>query len=164
MTNTAPDFLESSVASQTDNNPITRDLFEQVMTPNYSPMNMLPSHGKGSRLWDTDGKEYLDFAGGIAVSALGHCHPELISALVDQANKFWHVSNVIYIPFQPIIKPINIHCIKSKTSIAHIHLPNFCIFSSALVLAMAHRGNDYELIVTRPFAQRFSTKEIKAMK
>jgi acetylornithine/N-succinyldiaminopimelate aminotransferase len=56
---------------------------------------MLPSHGKGSRLWDTNGKEYLDFAGGIAVSAMGHVHPKLVSALVEQANKFWHVSNVL---------------------------------------------------------------------
>jgi acetylornithine/N-succinyldiaminopimelate aminotransferase len=75
--------------------PISRDLFEQVMTPNYAPMDMLPSHGKGSRLWDTNGKEYLDFAGGIAVSAMGHVHPKLVSALVEQANKFWHVSNVL---------------------------------------------------------------------
>ncbi len=75
--------------------PISRGLFEQVMTPNYAPMDMLPSHGKGSRLWDTNGKEYLDFAGGIAVSAMGHVHPKLVSALVEQANKFWHVSNVL---------------------------------------------------------------------
>jgi acetylornithine/N-succinyldiaminopimelate aminotransferase len=74
---------------------VTRDLFEQVMTPNYAPMDMLPSHGKGSRLWDTNGKEYLDFAGGIAVSAMGHVHPVLVSALVEQANRFWHVSNVL---------------------------------------------------------------------
>ncbi len=65
------------------------------MTPNYAPMSMLPSHGSGSRLWDTDGRDYLDFAGGIAVSALGHAHPALVSALMEQARKFWHVSNVL---------------------------------------------------------------------
>jgi acetylornithine/N-succinyldiaminopimelate aminotransferase len=81
--------------SESPDSAVNRDLFEKVMTPNYSPMQMLPSHGKGSRLWDTDGKEYLDFAGGIAVSALGHCNPELVSALTDQANKFWHVSNIL---------------------------------------------------------------------
>ncbi len=65
------------------------------MAPNYAPMSILPEKGLGSRLWDTAGKEYLDFAGGIAVSALGHAHPELIKALTEQANKFWHVSNVL---------------------------------------------------------------------
>ncbi len=65
------------------------------MTPNYAPMAILPERGQGCRLWDTDGKEYLDFTGGIAVSALGHAHPELIKALTDQANKFWHLSNFL---------------------------------------------------------------------
>ncbi|WP_423906666.1 acetylornithine/succinyldiaminopimelate transaminase [Candidatus Spongiihabitans sp.] len=74
---------------------ITRDMYEQVMTPNYAPMAILPERGQGCRLWDTDGKEYLDFAGGIAVSVLGHAHPELIKALTDQANKFWHLSNFL---------------------------------------------------------------------
>jgi acetylornithine/N-succinyldiaminopimelate aminotransferase len=87
--------LECQDSSDSRDTQVNRDLFEKVMTPNYSPMKMLPSHGKGSRLWDTDGKEYLDFAGGIAVSALGHCNSELVSALMDQANRFWHVSNVL---------------------------------------------------------------------
>lgn len=46
--------------------------------------------GEGSRLWDQQGKEYIDFAGGIAVNALGHAHPELREALNEQASKFWH--------------------------------------------------------------------------
>lgn len=75
--------------------PITRDMHEQVMTPNYAPMAMLPERGKGSHLWDSEGKEYLDFAGGIAVSALGHAHPELVKVLTEQANKLWHLSNVL---------------------------------------------------------------------
>ncbi len=65
------------------------------MTPNYAPMAILPARGKGSRLWDTDGKEYLDFAAGIAVSVLGHAHPRLRKALADQAKKLWHVSNLL---------------------------------------------------------------------
>ena len=72
-----------------------RDLHEQYMFPNYAPLSILPSHGKGARLWDTNGKEYIDFAAGIAVSALGHANPELIKALNEQANKFWHVSNIL---------------------------------------------------------------------
>ena len=75
--------------------PVNRELFDQVMTPNYAPMDLIPSHGRGSRLWDVAGKAYLDFAGGIAVSALGHANPALIDALADQAGKFWHVSNLL---------------------------------------------------------------------
>lgn len=68
--------------------------FANLLTPNYNFAPIIPSHGKGSRLWDTDGKEYIDLAGGIAVNALGHCHPKLIEALTEQAHKLWHISNL----------------------------------------------------------------------
>ena len=54
---------------------------------------LIPVRGEGSRLWDQQGKEYIDFAGGIAVNALGHAHPELREALNEQASKFWHTGN-----------------------------------------------------------------------
>ncbi|OTQ57099.1 bifunctional acetylornithine/succinyldiaminopimelate transaminase [Gilliamella apis] len=73
---------------------ITRDLFDKVILPVYSPASFIPVKGKGSRVWDQNGEEYIDFAGGIAVNALGHCHPELINALHQQSEKLWHVSNV----------------------------------------------------------------------
>lgn len=69
--------------------------YNQVMFPNYAPLDCLPAHGKGARLWDGKGKEYIDFAAGIAVSSLGHAHPKLIDALYQQAQKFWHVSNIM---------------------------------------------------------------------
>ncbi|MFC3854080.1 aspartate aminotransferase family protein [Salinispirillum marinum] len=71
-----------------------RAVFDQVMVPNYSPVSVIPVRGEGSRLWDQEGREYIDLAGGIAVNALGHCHPELVQALKDQADKLWHLSNV----------------------------------------------------------------------
>jgi acetylornithine/N-succinyldiaminopimelate aminotransferase len=55
---------------------------------------MVPVRGEGSRVWDQDGAEYIDFAGGIAVNVLGHCHPELVKALNEQGSKLWHLSNV----------------------------------------------------------------------
>jgi acetylornithine/N-succinyldiaminopimelate aminotransferase len=64
------------------------------MVPNYSPSAVIPVRGQGSRVWDQQDKEYIDFAGGIAVSALGHCHPALVKALKDQGDKIWHLSNV----------------------------------------------------------------------
>jgi acetylornithine/N-succinyldiaminopimelate aminotransferase len=72
-----------------------RDLHDLYLFPNYAPLQIMPSHGKGARLWDTDGREYIDFAAGIAVSALGHAHPALVEALHQQAKKYWHVSNLM---------------------------------------------------------------------
>ena len=64
--------------------------------PVYRPRQMILERGKGSRLWDIQGREYIDLAGGIAVCGLGHCDPELTAALIEQAGKLWHTSNVFY--------------------------------------------------------------------
>ncbi len=74
---------------------VTRQLFDDVMVPNYAPAAMIPVRGAGSRLWDQDGREYIDFAGGIAVTGLGHAHPHLVAVLTEQAQKLWHVSNIL---------------------------------------------------------------------
>lgn len=74
---------------------VTRDLFDDVMVPNYAPSAIIPVRGQGSRVWDQNDKEYIDFAGGIAVSCLGHCHPALVQALTEQGQKLWHLSNVM---------------------------------------------------------------------
>jgi acetylornithine/N-succinyldiaminopimelate aminotransferase len=62
----------------------------------YRPREVILDHGKGSRVWDTEGRDYIDFGAGIAVNALGHQDPDLVAALVGQANKLWHASNVFY--------------------------------------------------------------------
>lgn len=72
---------------------ITRNNFDEWMMPVYAPASFIPVRGEGSRLWDQQGKDYIDFAGGIAVNALGHAHPALNQALKDQADKFWHTGN-----------------------------------------------------------------------
>ena len=64
------------------------------LTPNFAFADMVPDHALGSRVWSTEGREYIDLAGGIAVNALGHCHPALVAALTAQAHKLWHVSNL----------------------------------------------------------------------
>lgn len=74
---------------------VNRALFDSVMVPNYSPSQVIPVKGQGSRVWDQNDKEYIDFAGGIAVNCLGHCHPNLVAALKDQGEKIWHLSNVM---------------------------------------------------------------------
>ncbi|MEX9949505.1 aspartate aminotransferase family protein [Providencia alcalifaciens] len=73
---------------------VNRQTFDQVMLPIFSPAEFIPVKGEGSRVWDQQGKEYIDFAGGIAVLALGHCHPSLVAAVCEQSEKLWHVSNV----------------------------------------------------------------------
>ncbi|MGR5252591.1 aspartate aminotransferase family protein [Vibrio astriarenae] len=74
---------------------VQRKDFDQVMVPCYNPMEMIPVKGEGARVWDQQGNEYIDFAGGIAVSCLGHCHPVMVKALQEQGNKLWHLSNVM---------------------------------------------------------------------
>ncbi|WP_338364566.1 aspartate aminotransferase family protein [uncultured Pseudoalteromonas sp.] len=74
---------------------VTRDLFNDVMVPNYNPSAVVPVRGEGSRVWDQNNNEFIDFAGGIAVNCLGHCHPALVSALKEQGEKIWHLSNVM---------------------------------------------------------------------
>lgn len=78
-----------------------RGIYENVMLPNYSPANFIPKEARGSRIWDQDNKEYIDFGGGIAVNSLGHSHPDLIKALSEQSKKFWHLSN--YLSNEPAI-------------------------------------------------------------
>jgi len=72
---------------------VTRQTFDEVMVPVFAPASFVPDRGEGSRVWDTQGKDYIDFAGGIAVTALGHAHPELMKVLHDQGAKLWHIGN-----------------------------------------------------------------------
>lgn len=74
---------------------VNRELFDHVMVPNYNPSEVIPVKGKGARVWDQKGDEYIDFAGGIAVNCLGHSHPNLVNALKEQGEKIWHLSNVM---------------------------------------------------------------------
>lgn len=60
----------------------------------YRPRNIVLDHGHGARVWDRDGRDYVDFGAGIAVNSLGHAHPALIAALTAQATRLWHTSNV----------------------------------------------------------------------
>jgi len=64
--------------------------------PVYRPRELVLDHGKGAHVWDTQGRDYVDFGAGIAVNALGHQDPDLLEALTAQAHKLWHASNVFY--------------------------------------------------------------------
>ncbi len=68
------------------------------LAKNYSRKKISFKNGKGSYLYSTNGKKYLDFLSGIAVNSLGHAHPELVKTVNDQSKKLWHVSNAFLIP------------------------------------------------------------------
>ena len=72
------------------------DLAKRYWLPVYQPRELVLDHGKGARVWDTHGRDYIDFGAGIAVNALGHQDPDLLTALTTQAHKLWHASNVFY--------------------------------------------------------------------
>jgi acetylornithine/N-succinyldiaminopimelate aminotransferase len=71
-------------------------LGKRYWLPVYKPRELVLDHGKGARVWDTEGRDYIDFGAGIAVNALGHQDPDLLDALATQAGKLWHASNVFY--------------------------------------------------------------------
>jgi len=71
-------------------------LFQQNVVPSYGRFDLVLSHGSGSYVYDISGRRYLDLGGGIAVTALGHAHPAITEALVEQSRKLVHVSNLYY--------------------------------------------------------------------
>jgi acetylornithine/N-succinyldiaminopimelate aminotransferase len=81
----------------------TKTLIEwanKYLFQNYARAPLCLVRGEGARVWDTDGKEYLDFVGGIAVDALGHSHPKIVGAIREQATALLQVSNLYQIPSQ----------------------------------------------------------------
>lgn len=74
-----------------------KELSDQHVINTYGDRNLALIRGEGAKAWDADGKEYLDFFAGIAVTNLGHCHPQVTEAICDQARKLVHVSNLYYI-------------------------------------------------------------------
>lgn len=78
-------------------------LYQEYVLPTYTQVPVCLVKGKGSRVWDLEGKEYLDFFPGWAVSGLGHCHPVVTSAIKEQARKIVHVSNNFLNPKQALL-------------------------------------------------------------
>ena len=81
--------LDSGIATL----PVSRQTFDEVLVPTYAPAAMVPVRASGLDLWDQEGKHYLDFTSGIAVTALGHANREVNEALTRQLNTLWHIGN-----------------------------------------------------------------------
>ena len=96
---------QSTVIDNFSNPPVTqqsfdRETFDASVMNTYGRFPIALDRGSGCRVWDTDGKEYLDFVAGIATCTLGHAHPALIDRVTRQIKKLHHVSNLYYIPEQ----------------------------------------------------------------
>jgi acetylornithine/N-succinyldiaminopimelate aminotransferase len=87
---------EPTPAASRSQNELWMERAKAHLLQNYKQQPITLVRGKGTRLWDADGKEYLDLLGGIATCALGHCHPEVVAAVKAQLDTLWHVSNVFY--------------------------------------------------------------------
>jgi acetylornithine/N-succinyldiaminopimelate aminotransferase len=70
-----------------------KDRYTHALMNTFGPPKLVLTRGEGARVWDADGREYLDLLGGIAVNALGHAHPALVSAVTEQLSTLGHVSN-----------------------------------------------------------------------
>jgi len=96
---------------------------ERYVMPNYGRYDFWPERGSGVHVWDRDGKQYLDFAGGVAVCPLGHCHPEVVQALQEQAAKLIHISNWYQIPQQGDLAKLLVEDV--------LGIPGKCFFSNS---------------------------------
>ena len=78
----------------------TAELYDAHVLKNYARQPITLVRGRGTQVWDDAGNSYLDFTSGIAVSALGHCHPHWVAAVQRQAGELIHVSNLFRNPQQ----------------------------------------------------------------
>jgi predicted acetylornithine/succinylornithine family transaminase len=93
---------------------------KQVLTHNYARIPIVMARGEGSTLWDVAGKRYLDLFAGFGGGILGHCHPELVAAATQQANKLWHVGNSFYTePQMELAERLNKFAFKGQAFFCH---------------------------------------------
>jgi acetylornithine aminotransferase/acetylornithine/N-succinyldiaminopimelate aminotransferase len=90
------DILPTPAAVVRNQMQAIQERFQKNVVPTYARFDLVLDRGEGSRVWDVNGKCYLDFGGGIAVCALGHAHPEITRTLTEQSRKLVHVSNLYF--------------------------------------------------------------------
>lgn len=92
--------LKALTSPKVDDRAFDAVTFDNAVMKTYGRFPLALERGQGSRVWDTDGREYLDFVAGIATCTLGHGHPVMVEAVTQQIQKLHHVSNLYYIPEQ----------------------------------------------------------------
>ena len=93
---TPPDHAAAHETASDDDTARLLALGRDRYLPVYRPRELILERGEGARVWDSAGRDYIDFGAGIAVCGLGHCDPDLVAALEAQARTLWHTSNVFY--------------------------------------------------------------------
>jgi len=93
-------LIEKPPVTESNSTHFERDEFNAYVMNTYGRFPLAIERGEGCRLWDTEGRAYLDFVAGIATCTLGHAHPALIETVTQQIKKLHHVSNLYYIPEQ----------------------------------------------------------------
>ena len=125
------------------------NLSEAYVAHTYARYPIVLVRGKGTRVWDAEGKEYRDFVAGLAVCNLGHCHPKVVKAIQDQAEKLIHVSNFYYI--EPQIQLAQLLCKHSFAEKVFFCNSGAEANEGAMKLARKHakermKGERYEII------------------
>src|SRR5918995_2121561 len=123
-------------------------LTDKYVARTYARIPIALVRGKGTRVWDADGKEYLDFLAGIAVNSLGHCHPAVVRAIQQQSRKLLHVSNLYHIvPQSELAREL---CRRSFADRVFFCNSGAEANEAAIKLARryggAHRGGKYEIL------------------
>ncbi len=105
----------------------------------YGRLPIALSHGQGCRVWDVNGKEYLDALGGIAVNTLGHNHPQLVPALQDQLTKLIHTSNYYHVPLQEELAKLLVE----RSGMSHVFFCSTGLEANEAALKLARKfGHD----------------------
>ena len=145
---------------------------EKVMNT-YSRLPLALVKGSGAWVWDSEGRKYLDFVTGLAVNSLGHCHPEIVEAIREQAGEILHSSNLYWIPAQvKLAQLLTEHSFADKVFFCNSGAEaNEAAFKLARKYAKEHYGEDkYEIISLknsfhgRTFAALAATGQVKYQK
>lgn len=96
----SPETLVQNPNLATESSPFDAADFDEAVMKTYGRFPIALDRGEGCRVWDVEGREYLDFVAGIATCTLGHAHPAMVEAVTQQIQKLHHVSNLYYIPEQ----------------------------------------------------------------
>ena len=123
-------------------------LTDKYVAQTYARYPIALVRGKGARVWDADGKEYLDFLAGIAVNSLGHCHPAVVRAIQQQSRKLIHVSNLYHIlPQSELARELCRHSFADRVFFCNSGAEaNEAAIKLARRYGAAHLGGKYEIL------------------
>ncbi|MED4164204.1 acetylornithine transaminase [Halalkalibacterium halodurans] len=125
--------------------------------PTYAKWDVTITSGKGTKLYDNQGNEYLDFVSGIAVCNLGHCHPKVVAAVEEQLHSFWHVSNLFHIPIQENVAAL----LTEQSGMDAVFFCNSGAEANEAAIKLARKATGKHEIVT--FTQSFHGRTLGTM-